>query len=86
MLKKMLTLLDLGPGGFVSAALVALVRQTSCLDTAAVWYASSLALREATKKGTGKPKFSNIHIYHFHILESPHLDFSIFLVWGELIN
>ena len=30
--------------------------------------------------GPGKPKPSNIHIYHFHILEPPHLDFSKF--WG----
>ena len=30
--------------------------------------------------GPGKPKFCNIHIYHFHVLESPHLDFSKF--WG----
>ena len=35
---------------------------------------------------TGKPKSSNIHIYHFHVLESPHLDFSIFLGVGGEIN
>ena len=35
---------------------------------------------------TRKPTSSNIHIYHFHILESPHLDFSKFWGWGELIN
>ena len=29
---------------------------------------------------TGKPTSCNIDIYHFHILESPHLDFSKF--WG----
>ena len=29
---------------------------------------------------TRKPKSSNIHIYHFHAFESPHLDFSKF--WG----
>ena len=35
---------------------------------------------------TRKPKSSNIHIYHFHILESPHLDFSKFWGWGEKHN
>ena len=30
--------------------------------------------------GPGKTKSCNIHIYHFHVLESPHLDFSNF--WG----
>ena len=35
---------------------------------------------------TRKPIFSNIHIYHFHILEFPHLDFSIFLGGGTLMN
>ena len=31
---------------------------------------------------TGKPKSCNIHIYHFHVLESPHLVFFIFLGMG----
>ena len=35
---------------------------------------------------TGKQTNCNIHIYHFHILESPHLDFSKFWGWGGLIN
>ena len=34
--------------------------------------------------GPGKPKSCNIHIYHFHILESPHLDFSKFWGWGGI--
>ena len=35
---------------------------------------------------TGTPTSCNIHIYHSHVLESPHLDFSKF--WGgeESIN
>ena len=28
----------------------------------------------------GKPNSCNQHIYHFHVLESPHLDFS--KLWG----
>ena len=28
----------------------------------------------------GKPYFCNDHTYHFHVLESPHLDF--FQIWG----
>ena len=31
---------------------------------------------DASRFWTRKPKSSNIHIYHFHILESPHLNFS----------
>ena len=38
--------------------------------------------------GPQKPKSSNIHIYHFHISESPHLDFFKKLGYGggKLIN
>ena len=36
--------------------------------------------------GTRKPQFCNIHTYHFHVLESPHLNFSICLGCGGGIN
>ena len=36
---------------------------------------------------TGKPNFYNNHVYHFHVLEYPHLDFfKILGMGGELIN
>ena len=43
---------------------------------------------DTSRLWTGKPNFSNIHIYHFHKLESPHLDFSKKWGWGwgEFIN
>ena len=41
---------------------------------------------DASRFGTGKPKSCNIHIYHFHVLESPHLDFSNFWGMGGGIN
>ena len=39
---------------------------------------------DASWFSTRKPTYCNIHIYHFHILESPHLDF--FKFWGRGTN
>ena len=37
---------------------------------------------DTSRFGTGKPTFSNIHTYHFHISELLNLDFSKFWGWG----
>ena len=71
----MLTLLDFGPENqhFLeiknpTSKIIQDVDAETNVDTSRFW--------------TGKPKSCNIHIYHFHVLESPHLDFFQIVVGG----